>query len=365
MRALRCHDFGEARVDEIDRPDPGPGEVLVRPRRVQLSVTECDLYRGREVAHYDEVAARLEAGPARLFGHEFCAEVVERGDGVEAVAVGDRVYAPGKIPCGDCRFCDAGHAVHCANQGAVGFDRPGALAEYVALPTAPLATLPEGVSDAEGAAMQPLASAVLCVRDAGVDTGDVVAVVGTGVMGHQVGQLALRAGASEVHAVDVDPEKLSLAAANGLDPIDATEVDPVGAVRERTDGVGADLVVEAVGGDQNDAADGDDPLAQAFRMVRPGGAVLQVGHVVGDLAVRPRDLRAKSVDWINPTRGATHLSPTVHSGAYAARLVADGRVSIEEYVTHEFEGLDAFEELVAVTTDKPEHGALGPPQLVL
>lgn len=365
MRAILCHDFGDARVENVDRPEPGPGEVLLKPRRVQLSVTECHLYRGHPIRHYEEIKARLAEGPTKLFGHEFCADVAELGEGVEAFAVGDRVYAPGKITCGDCRFCNRGFEAHCANQVSIGYDRPGALAEYFTVPASPLATLPDGVSDAAGTAMQPLAGTVLCVRDAGVETGDVVAVVGAGVMGHQFGQIALNEGASEVHAVDVDPAKLDIAADNGLQPIDATEEDPVAVVRERTDGIGADVVVEAVGGDQADAAEGDAPIAQAFRMVRPGGTVVQVGHIIGDLTMRPRDLRGKSVDWVNPTLGATYLTPKVHSGEHAARLVADGRVSIEEYVTHEYEGLEAFDTIVDVTLDKPEYGALGPAQIVL
>lgn len=365
MRAVVCQDFDESSVEEVDRPTPGPGEVLLGVRRVQLSVTECNLYRGNRIAHYDQVAPRLADGPARLFGHEFCAEVAEVGADVDAVAVGDRVYASGKIPCESCAYCEAGFKLECRDKDYLGYDRPGALAEYFTSPTAPLTKLPDGVSDLEGAAMQPLASAVLCVHDADVTTGDTVAVIGAGVMGHQVAQLALQQGAAEAHVVDIDPTKLSIAADNGLNPIDATEVDPVEAVLDRTDGIGADVVVEAVGGRQAEMGEGDDPLAQAVRMARTGATLLQVGHVIGEVSVRPKLLRSKDLDWVFPRKGAASLSPGGHTGAYAARLVADGRVSIAEYVTHELDGLESFERAVDITLNKADHDALGPAQIVI
>lgn len=365
MEAVVCHDFEESSVEDVPVPEPEPDEVLVEVRRVQLSVTECNLYRGNEIAHYEQIVERLKDAPAKMFGHEFCGEVVEAGPEVTDLDVGDRVYAPGKISCGECRYCERGYRVHCPNKEYIGYERPGALAEYVALPTEPLAKLPDGVSDAEGAAMQPLASTVLCVRDADIGTGDVVAVFGSGVMGHQAAQLALQEGASEVYAVDVDPKKLEIARENGLNPINAREVDPVEEVRAATGGIGADVVVEAVGGDQSHGTQGDDPLAQAYQAARKGGTMLQVGHIIGEVTIEPRRIRSKSLDWVQPTVGATYLNPNVHSGTHAAELVAQDRVSIEEYTTHELDGLASFEEAVEITLDKEEYGALGPAQIVI
>lgn len=365
MDAVVCYDFEDSRVEDVPRPDPAADEVLIEIQRVQLSVTECNLYHGNEIAHYDKIVSRLEDGPAQMFGHEFCGIVVEAGPDVTELAVGDRVYAPGKISCGECRFCEQGYNVHCPNKEYIGYARPGALAEYVALPTEPLTKLPTDVTDAEGAAMQPLASSVLCVRDAQIQTGDVVAVFGTGVMGHQAGQLALQEGASTVYAIDVDPKKLEIARKNGLQPLDATETDPVAEIREATHGIGADVVIEAVGGDQSHGTAGDDPLAQAYRAVRSGGTLLQVGHIIGEVTIEPRRIRSKSIDWVHPTVGATTLTPNVHSGTHAAELVAQDRVSIDDYITHELDGLTSFEEAVDITLHKDEHGALGPAQIVL
>ncbi|MDL5363471.1 zinc-binding dehydrogenase [Halalkalicoccus sp. NIPERK01] len=365
MDAVVCEAFGEARVEDVPMPSIGATDVLVEVKRVQLSVTECNLYHGEEIAHYETVRDRLDGGSARLFGHEFCGEVVEVGDEVASFEPGDRVYAPGKIPCGECNYCTSGRALHCTDKTYIGYDIPGALAEYVSLPAEPLCRVPEGVSDAEAAAMQPLASSVLCLRDAGIEQGDIVAVVGTGVMGFQSAQLALLQGASDVIVVDIDPRKLDIAARHGLSPIDATSTDAVTAVRERTGGIGADVVIEAVGGDQDHGTDGSDPLAQAVDMVTRGGTVLQVGYIIGDLTVTPRTLRSKSVDWINPVSGLLTLGPGRTTGTLAARLVEQGRISIDDYITHELSGLDSFERAVEMTLHKEQYGALGPAQIVL
>lgn len=365
MQAVRCTDFGESTVVDVPRPEPGDDEVLIEVARVQLSVTECQIYRGHEIGGYALVREAIDSGDGLVFGHEFCGTVVEAGPAVEGLEVGDRVYAPAKIACDECAYCEAGYRQLCADKETIGMGRPGALAEYVALPAEPLARLPDAVSDAEGAAMQPLASALLCVEDAGIETGDEVAVVGCGVMGYQCGQLALEGGASRVVAVDIDPVKLEHAADRGMEPVDAREADPVEAVEAATGGIGADVVFEAVGGEQAHATAGDEPLAQAFSMVRSGGTVGQVGIVVDELTLDPRKLRKKSVTWINPRFGAWQLGPNTHTGTLAPRLVAEGRVTVGEFLTHELDGLGSFEEAVEITADKPSYDALGPAQIVL
>ena len=363
MRAVVCHDFGDWRVEAVDKPTPAADEVLLEIHRVQLSVTECALFRGESIAHAESVAARLADGPARLFGHEFCGTVVDRGAAVDHLAVGDRVYAPGKIPCGECSYCESGFERYCPSKTYIGYDIPGALAEYTALPAEALRPVPDSLSDAEVAALQPLASSILCVRDSGIQSGDIVAVIGTGVMGYQCGQLALAEGAERVFVTDVDPEKLAIAADRGLDPIDATTQDPVDEIMVRTDGVGADVVFEAVGGDQSHATEGTDPIAQAMGAVKAGGTVVQVGYIIGDVTFSARAVRKKSVTWQNPVTGIAPTGPGRDTGDFAAALVDSGRVSIAEYVTHECSGLDAFAEAVDITANKADHGARGPAQI--
>lgn len=367
MDAIVVDEFGSFSVADVGRPEPQEDEVLIEVSRVQLSVTECHLYRGKEIVHYDAVerAIHTEDDGARLFGHEFCGEVVECGPNVEDFVIGDRVYAPGKIHCGSCPHCRAGYANYCPNTTAIGYDRPGALAELVRLPTDPLRRVPDSVSDAEGAALQPLASSVLCTVDAEIDPGDNVLVVGAGVMGFQCALLAKRFGAGEVYVTGIRQRSLSIVANHGVTPIDATTTDPVAEIRAATDGFGVDIAFEAVGGEQSHATDGNAPLAQAFHAVRRGGTVLQVGHIEKDIKLTPRAVRSKAVRWENPRKGVANISPNTDTGEFAAELVASGVIPVDEYVTHELDGLGSFGEAVEITLNKREHDALGPAQIVL
>lgn len=367
MDAIVVEEFESYRVADVDRPEPRDGEVLIEVSRVQLSVTECLLYRGKEVVHYDAVERAIHDGEdgAQLFGHEFCGEVVECGADVETFEIGDRVYAPGKIHCGSCPYCLAGYDNYCPDTTAIGYDRPGALAEYICLPTDPLRRISDDVSDAAGAALQPLASSVLCAIDAEIDPGDDVLVVGVGVMGFHCALLAKRFGAGNVYAVDIRPRPLSIAADHGITPINATETDPVETIRNSTGGFGADVAFAAVGGEQSHGTAGDAPLAQAFRAVRRGGTVLQVGHIEGNIQMTPRTVRSKAIRWENPRKGVANVGPGTDTGELAADLVASGAVPVEAYLTHELDGLDSFGKAVDITLDKPEYDALGPAQIVL
>lgn len=149
-------------------------------------------------------------------------------------------------------------------------------------------------------------------------------------------------------------------------PVDVTADAPVEALSDLTDGVGADVIFEAVGGDQSHGTDGSDSLAVAFEMARHGGTVVQIGHIVGDISLTPRTLRLRNVDWVNPARGVRQLGPNTDTGELARSLVAAGRVDLDRYVTHERrDGLAGFEDAVASGLGETNEDALGPVQMVL
>src|ERR1700753_3028724 len=108
MKAWRFYGFGDMRLDEVPVPECAVGHVLVEPLCVQPSVTEAQLALGIPTLAYERVKRRLEQdAPLQLFGHEFCARIVEVGRGVERFRPGDRVAARAKQPCGDCPQCRA------------------------------------------------------------------------------------------------------------------------------------------------------------------------------------------------------------------------------------------------------------------
>jgi threonine dehydrogenase-like Zn-dependent dehydrogenase len=365
MKAVICSDFNESLIQDVQKPEPGPHEVLLSVKRVQLSVTECQLFRGMSLSSVEEIHSRMTEGDGRVFGHEFCGVIEDSGEKVTSLSIGDRVFAPAKISCGECAYCQADYTQLCNDKTTLGMGVPGALAEYVCLPEEPLRRLPETVSNAEGAAMQPLASAVLCVHDAEITTGDVVSVVGCGVMGFQSAQLARHQGASEVIVVDVDPKKLEIAKNNGFKTIDANSENPVRSVKDITSNVGADVVIEAVGGEQDHVTQGKTPIAQAISMVRSGGTLLQVGLLIGEANIHPRTLRNKSIRWIHPRFGVLSIGPNTDTGVLAPKLVSEDEVSLDELIGPAVDGLESFEQVVEMTLNKEQHGILGPPQIVI
>ena len=106
MKAWRFHHFNDMRLDEVPEPICKPGHVLVKPLCVQPSVTEAQLAKGIPTLAFDRVKHRLDTeAPLQLFGHEFCARILEVGEGVTRYHRGDRVAARAKLPCGECSLC--------------------------------------------------------------------------------------------------------------------------------------------------------------------------------------------------------------------------------------------------------------------
>ena len=123
------------RLDEIPAPACLPGHVVAEILCVQPSVTEAQLAFGIPTLAYEKIKRRLETeAPVQLFGHEFCARIVETGPGVSRFRPGDRVAARAKLPCGDCPLCNSGRGHLCRRGPIIGFQLPGCFAEYGLLP---------------------------------------------------------------------------------------------------------------------------------------------------------------------------------------------------------------------------------------
>jgi threonine dehydrogenase-like Zn-dependent dehydrogenase len=151
MRAALLRGFGDLVVAEVPDPRPAPGDVVVRVSCVQPSVTECALIAGEPVALHARLAAALADGePVQFGGHEFCGTVI---GGTTGFASGDRVTAVETIPCGWCAACRRGRADACVKPEFLGYTRPGAFAELVAVPAASLVRVPDSVSDSAAAAI--------------------------------------------------------------------------------------------------------------------------------------------------------------------------------------------------------------------
>src|SRR5204862_3600802 len=234
MKAWRFNAFGDLRLDDVPEPVCGVGHVLVEPICVQPSVTEAQLAQGIPTLAYDRVKRRLETEPpVQLFGHEFCARIIQISPGVERFRVGDRVAARAKLPCQTCPLCRGGKADLCRAGPVIGFDLPGCFAERTRIPEIALVKVDDCISDSEAACLQSLSDSVAAVETAELRMGDAVVVFGQGSMGLECLQIARLSGAGLIIAVDVRDEACEVSRELGADhALNARTSDVVAAIRD-------------------------------------------------------------------------------------------------------------------------------------
>jgi 2-desacetyl-2-hydroxyethyl bacteriochlorophyllide A dehydrogenase len=271
MRAVTFQAPGEVRVEEKPAPEiVATDDALVRVEATGICGSDLHIYHGR-----------VPVEPGFTIGHEFVGTVLAAGDDVERVAVGDRVLGCFHTACATCTSCLRGDYHRCRNGQTFGHganlgNLQGAQAEQLLVPRANLTLrrVPEGMSsDVALFAGDVMGTGYHAVAHAGMRSGDTVAVLGLGPVGLCAVQAALAGGASRVFAVDTVEQRLAMAGQFGATPLHLTEQDPKREVRAATDGLGVDVVVDAVG----DPA----PLALAISLARDAGTVSGIGAYAG------------------------------------------------------------------------------------
>lgn len=288
LKAVVLRERGRIEIDDVPAPGaPGPGEVRIRMHTVGIC--------GSDVHYYTEgrVGPFVVEAPM-ILGHEGSGTVLEVGDGVEHLAPGDRVCMEPGIP--DPRSRAAREGIYNVDPAVRFWATPpvdGCLVEEVLHPAEYVFKLPEGLSYAEGALIEPFAVGMQAATQARLRPGDVAAVVGCGTIGIVTALAARAGGASRVYVSDVAPEKLALVEGlEGIVPVDASAEDLGERVRRDTEGWGPQAVFEASG------------AAGAYRRLwelpAPGGVVVLVGIPAGPVpldvaAAQTRALRVESV----------------------------------------------------------------------
>src|SRR5688500_2618158 len=256
MRVAMYYNNRDVRLEEMAVPRIGPGELLVRIRASGIC--------GSDLMEW----YRIKKAPLVL-GHEITGEVVQVGAGVKDFQVGDRVFASHHVPCGECRYCLAGHSSVCDMLRTTHFE-PGGFAEYVRLPKINVALgtlrLPEEITFDEGSFIEPLACVVRAQRFARLTASQTVLVIGSGISGLLHIQLARARGAHRIIATDVSDFRLTAAARFGAQAtIHGAEQVP-DRLRELNQGRLADLVSVCTGAMP--------AIQQAITSVDRGGTLL-------------------------------------------------------------------------------------------
>ncbi|MFE1907912.1 zinc-dependent alcohol dehydrogenase family protein [Streptomyces gardneri] len=312
---------GPGRIAWQDVPDPAigdPADAIVRVDAVTICGTDLHILKG----DVPEVTS------GRVLGHEAVGTVVEAGGDVRTVRPGDRVLVSCITACGRCRFCRESRYGQCRGGGGwiLGHTVDGTQAEYVRVPFADLSVhpLPDSIDSADAVLLADIfpTSYEVGVLNGAVRPADTVVVVGAGPIGLAAVITARLYSPGRIVAVDLAESRLAAAHALGADTTVNAGEGPEELVADLTDGLGADVVMEAVG------------VPEAFemctRMVRPGGRVANIGVHGKPAALHLEDL------WIKDVTITTGLVDT-SSTPMLLHMMAAGRLPSSSLITHRFE----------------------------
>ncbi|MFL5800807.1 MAG: alcohol dehydrogenase catalytic domain-containing protein [Roseiflexaceae bacterium] len=239
MKAVRMIDVGQPlELQDIPMPVPGERDILVRVRAAGICHSDVHYRAGRSPVH---------PLPMTL-GHEVAGVVEQVGNQVTNVNEGDRICLHYNITCGDCYYCSTGNEQFCGKAVMLGHHTSGGYAEYIAAPARNAIVLPNEIPFEQGATLMcASATAFHALRKSRLKAGETAAVFGVGGLGMSAIQLAKAFGALDVFAVDINDDKLQLAAHYGAIPVHAQHVAPVAEIRRLTSGKGVDVALELIG----------------------------------------------------------------------------------------------------------------------
>ncbi|MEL6648715.1 MAG: L-threonine 3-dehydrogenase [Pseudomonadota bacterium] len=214
-------------MEHVPVPEPGPSDVLIKVKKSAICGTDVHIW------NWDEFSAKTVPVPM-VVGHEFMGEIVDTGAAATKYCVGQRVSGEGHIVCGVCRNCRAGRAHLCNNTKGVGVHRPGSFAEYIAIPEYNVVPIPEDVPDEIAAIFDPFGNAVHTALSFDL-VGEDVLVTGAGPIGIMGALVAQKVGARKVVITDINPYRLDLARAMGVQHVvDVSEQN----LRDVMEGIG-------------------------------------------------------------------------------------------------------------------------------
>ena len=325
--ALRFHGKKDLRLDTVEIPEPGRGQVLVKVRVCGICTTDRDVYQEGSLTDPSSLPVTI--------GHESALEVLRLGSDVPGdkeftpIAEGDTVTAESIEGCRRCFFCNRGLTHICANAKFPGVTSDGFDCTYQLAPWHILHRSLAGMSDEELSLVEPAAGALHAVKRGGVKLGDTVVILGCGPIGLLQMQICRAAGAETI-AVDLVRGKLETAKRLGADhTLNPAEVDLEREVRDLTGGLGADVALEAAG------------LAvtyrEAVRVVRKQGKVVAMGLVTEPTV--PLDLGSGTGVTIKEVSVVGTVGHGLWPDAWAdfrvaMKLIKSGRIETPPLITH-------------------------------
>ncbi len=336
MKAIRFMRPEVIEYSEIPKPELRQGEVLAEIAYAGFCATDIELLTG-EMVHIKNGNTTYPIMP----GHEWSGTIVQVGEGVRGLAVGDRITSDVSLGCGECDECRKGHYNLCPNREVIGSyrNRQGVFAQYVAVPQRHVYKIPDGLSMEEAALAEPAATAAYAVSKARIPAGAEVLVIGDGPIGQLAAQLANIQGASKVILAGSWDEKLEIAKACGIaQTINYHHEDVAARAKELTDG-GPEIVIETSG--SNSA------LTSAVQALKPTGRIVAVSWYNGAMVDVPMNtLIVKDAELVGSLASPNSFGPVL-------RYMAEGKLKVKPLITH-VRPLEELESVVKMVRAKKE-----------
>ena len=309
-------------MEEVPVPTIGPDEVLIRIDKTSVCGTDLHIHA------WDDWAAGTIPVPMTV-GHEFMGEIAEVGPSVGGLSVGDRVSGEGHITCGHCRNCRAGRREFCHHHAAVGVSRPGAFADFLALPAQNVFPVPDHISDDVATVLDPLGNATHTAL--AFDTvGEDVLITGAGPIGLMAAAITRHVGARFVVITDVNDYRLELAQGMGVDRAVDVGTEVIEAVMSDLGMVeGFDVGLEMSGVET--------AFNQLLDVMNHGGKVAVLGIPSGDVRLAVGQLIFKGLTM----RGI--YGRRIFETWYKMSAMLQTGLDVSAVVTHHF-GAEDFEE---------------------
>lgn len=341
MKALRMYAPHDFRIDQIPIPEIGPDEILIKVEGCGICAGDVKtLHGGIRVWGTSPETCNIEAPVTG--GHEFVGTVVEFGENVKNVKVGDRMVSEQIVPCGECKFCKAGLYSMCKRHYIYGFrqETAGGMAEYMKFHKNGINhKLPEGMTVEQGALIEPLACAMHAVERGNIGHNDVVVISGLGAIGLGMISIARKYQPKLLIGLDLRQSRMDKAMEYGADLVmNPMEEDVVAKIKELTDDYGCDVYIEASGSEKS--------VKQGMKAIRFRGTYVQFGVFPDEIKVDWNDIG----DGKEITINGSHLGPYCYEPVIKG--IMDGSIHTEGLMSHVFD-LEDWEKAFEVAEKDP------------
>jgi len=313
--------------DDLSKPDYGPDEVLLKIKKVGIC--------GTDVGSYETGGPYI---PGNIIGHEFSGEIIEMGEEVKKLKIGNRVTVNPQIPCNDCYYCNHDQENMCKLQNyTLGATENGAMRDYINVKAERVHVLPDNVSYESGAIVEPLSIVLQAVQESNFKIGDTAAVIGAGPIGLFIIQVLRVSGAKKIFVLEPVESKQKIALELGADKVFKPNL--WNKIVRLTDKIGPDHVYDCVGLSST--------VTTSLSLIKKGGCITIIG--MHDSSYEINNARLMTINSIT-VKGTYGYTQDVYKTAIS--LLEQGKINVDLIITNRI-GIDEVPQMFEKLANPP------------